>query len=226
MELKQYQPGLYDETIKEIQREKAANISKFNAGNNQIMLNVDVLDSIDLYLIPFQKEGKIGFINKKGVIVVEPTYDKIKGSFRTMNNYIAAEKDKKWTILDYKGNVMIDYVNHIIFPGYDCPLASIQNQSKSKVINVITKEIIVDSKYDFIDGFRYGYARVRIGDNLKGKWGIINEMGKLVLPTQYAAVYPFYDYPSATTVLKLHKDSDLLFVSLDSLEEIAKNGNL
>ena len=222
MNLKEYQPGCYDATVGKEQRKKAANISRFNADKNQILLTVDVLDSIGLFLIPFQKEGKIGFINKEGEIVVEPTYDKIIGNFRSKDNFIAVCKDKKWSVIDFEGKEMINYVNHIIIPGYDCHLASIQNQSKSKVINVLTKEVIVDSQYDFIDGFRYGYARVRIGDNINGKWGIINQSGKLILPTIYAAVYSFYDFPKNTTVLKLFKDSDELFVSLDNLEEIAK----
>lgn len=47
--------------------------------------------------------------------------------------------------------------------------------------------------YDFIDGFTWGYAKVRKGN----KWGIINIVGQIVLPIEYDKIWNFYkrDYP-------------------------------
>lgn len=214
---------MYDRQVRDVEHQKSANVEKFNKAGNTMFFSLEVLNKLNLHLIPFSFNGKIGFINKMAEVVVEPIYDKIRGSFRDATNYVAVQKDNKWTVVNSKGVELLNPENHIIVPGYDCPLAVIQNQSKSKVVNVETGEVIVDSQYDYIDGFRYGYARVRVGkNNNKGKWGIINEAGKLVLPTKYAAVYGFYDFPRATTVLKLTDESPEQFILLADIEEISK----
>lgn len=214
---------MYDRQVRDVERQKSANVEKFNKAGNTVLFSLEVLNKLNLHLIPFSFNGKIGFINKMAEVVVEPKYDKIRGSFREATNYVAVQKDNKWTVINSKGVELLKPENHIIFPGYDCPLAVIQNQSKSKVVNVETDEVIVDSQYDYIDGFRYGYARVRVGNNNTGKWGIINEAGKLILPTEYAAVYPFYNFPRATTVLKLTDESPEQFILLAEIEEIFKD---
>ena len=218
-DLKTYTPGLYDATVREMQRKKSVNISKFKSTGANLFLTPDMLDAIDLPLIPFILNGKIGFINNLCNIVVEPKYDEIKGSFRSIQSIVSVRQGNKWTVLNSDGEELLPLTYGTIIPGYDCPLATIQNQSKSKVVNVLTKEIIVDSQYDYIGGFRYGYARVR----KNGLWGIINECGALVLPAEYAAIYSFYDFPKATTVLQLSNDSQELFVSLCDLKAIANN---
>lgn len=57
--------------------------------------------------------------------------------------------------------------------------------------------IVPFGKYDWIDGFDQGLARVKIGhapsnqvDN-DNKWGIINERGEEVLPVEYDEVWNF-----------------------------------
>lgn len=217
-ENKEYTPGLYDRQVRSTERAKSANVVNFNNIGNVLYLNREVLNSINLELIPFTSNGKIGFINRLAEVVVEAVFDEIKGVMRTKENFVAVRKGKDWTVINSEGDEVLKHVKHMIIPGYDCPLVSIQNQSKSKVVNVITNETIVDSQYDYIDGFRYGFARVRIGNNTSGKWGIINENGDLVLPTEYAAIYSFYDFPIPRTVLRAIKDGPEQFTQLSSLQ--------
>lgn len=221
-ELKTYTPGQYDASVRKMHRRKSANICAFLKDGANVFLTPDVLDSIKLPLIPIISNNKFGFIDVMCNIVVEPIYDEIKGTFRSTESIISVRKSNKWTVLNASGEELLPLTYGTIIPGYDCPLATIQNQSNSKVVNVLTKDIIVNNRFDYIGGFRYGFARVRIGDNNTGKWGIINEFGGLVVPTQYFAVYSFYDFPKSTTVLKLFKDSQERFVSLDNLETITE----
>ena len=218
-ELKNYSPGQYDATVRKQQRQQDKNIATFYSHGFNLLLTRDVLDAIDLHLIPFKSNGKIGFINKIGEIVIQPEYDEIIGNFRSEKSIVSVRKDKEWTVISIRGEEMIESVKHIIIPGYDCPLTTIQNQSESKVINVLTQKTIVNGGYDYIGGFRYGFARVRIGDNNSGKWGIIDDNGKLVLPTEYVAIYSFYNYPKPTTVLKIAEDTKGQTILLDSLKQ-------
>ena len=76
------------------------------------------------------------------------------------------------------------------------------------VINVDGTEIVPFGKYEWIDGFDSGLARIRIGkgpcninsntvfgywDTIdeKNKWGIINEKGEEVLPIEYDSIWNF-----------------------------------
>lgn len=218
-ELKKYTPGLYDASVRERQRQQDANIAKFNTDGFSLHLTRDILESIDLLLIPFKSNGKIGFIDGVCNIVIEPIYDEIRGTFRNRNSYVAVKNGKKWSIINADGEELLPYTSSTVIPGYDTPITTIQNQKHPKVINVLSGEEIVNGGYDYIGGFRYGFARVRIGDNNSGKWGIIDDKGKLVLPAEYVAVYSFYNYPKPTTVLKKAEDNKGQTILLDSLKQ-------
>lgn len=64
------------------------------------------------------------------------------------------------------------------------------------VVNAAGEEIVPFGKYDWIDGFDSGLARVKKGkapNNLdcNNKWGIINEKGEEVLPVEYDNIWNF-----------------------------------
>jgi hypothetical protein len=65
------------------------------------------------------------------------------------------------------------------------------------VIDTEGNIIVPFGKYDWIDGFDNGLARVKIGKITNGKadndnkWGIINEAGKEVLPVEYDNIWNF-----------------------------------
>lgn len=211
-DLKTYAPGFYDATVRRMQRQKEANISKFVAGDQRIFLTRDVLDSIGLLLIPFKSADKIGFIDALCNIVAEPIYDEIKGSFRSVLSFVAVRKEDKWTLINSDCMELLPYTRNHIIPGYDSPITTIQNQQRSKVVNALTGEVIVNGGFDYIDGFRYGFARVK-KDNL---WGIINDKGTIVLPIEYSEMYRFYDWHEPTTIVKSSKDGSRI-INLNNL---------
>jgi hypothetical protein len=65
------------------------------------------------------------------------------------------------------------------------------------VVGAQGEEIVPFGKYDWIDSFEQGLARVKIGKNTSNtipngnKWGIINEKGEEVLPVIYDEVWNF-----------------------------------
>ena len=216
MEMKTYHPGLYDATIRETQRQKAANISKFIADNNQLMLNVDVLDTIDLYLIPFKKAGKIGFIDKKGVVVIEPIYDEHKGEFFCKENIVAVRKEKMWSVVDCTGKKLLPFEYCLIFPSCDSKLVILETWDGYEAMDLTSEPFKVISKNEYkpIFAYRYGYAKVK----KNGKWGIIDSSGKLVLDTKYRDMYSFHDYPTPTTMVRENENEELQVINLYDLK--------
>ena len=216
MNKKKYQPGLYDTTIREAQRQKAKNIINFIADNNQLMLTVDVLDSIGLYLIPFEKDGKVGFIDKKGVVVIKPIYDEHKGEFFSEENLVAVRKEKKWSVIDCTGKELLPFEYSLIFPSCDSKLVVLETWDGYEAMDLSSEPFKVISKnvYKPIFAFRYGYAKVE----KDGKWGIINSSGKLVLDTKYIDMYSFHDYPTPTTKVRETESSDFHLINLHDLK--------
>lgn len=216
MNMKTYQPGLYDATIREAQRQRAANIGKFIADNNQLIINVDVLDSIGLYLIPFEKGNKVGFINKKGFVVIKPIYDEHKGEFFSEENIVAVRKEKKWSVIDCTGKELLPFKYSLIFPSCDSKLVVLETWDGYEAMDLTSEPFKVISKNEYkpIFPFRYGYAKVK----KEGKWGIFNSSGKLVLDTKYIDMYSFHDYSSSTTMVRETENSELQKINLFDLK--------
>lgn len=65
--------------------------------------------------------------------------------------------------------------------------------------------VVPFGKYNWIDGYDNGLARVKIGTATNGqkengnKWGLIDENGNEVLPIEYDDIWAFYDKKRTTT---------------------------
>lgn len=66
------------------------------------------------------------------------------------------------------------------------------------VFNLNDNVIVEVGKYDYIDGFRNGIARVKKGS----KWGIINEQGDEVHNVIYDSISKFYECDYVTIVFR------------------------
>ena len=67
--------------------------------------------------------------------------------------------------------------------------------------------VVPFGKYNWIDGFDNGLARVKIGGVTNGinesKWGLIDEEGEVVLPIEYDTIWTFYGKErNSTNVVK------------------------
>lgn len=166
----------------------------------------------------FQQNGKWGFINTAGEVVVEPQYDDCHDY---QNGYAAVKIEDKWGYIDIKHNLVIapefqevgDFRNG---------LAIVTRDNKRGVINTTGKSpagVIFDKVEEYRDGFALacadsvqyfldnqgeikklhknyefysfsnGFAPVRNKKN--GKWGYIDKKGRLVIDAKYDTVYNF-----------------------------------
>lgn len=96
---------------------------------------------------------------------------------------------------------------------------------KMGVLDMEGNEIVPFGKYDWIDGFERGLARVRTpkvyakkegSPKVFGKWGIINEKGEEVLPLEYDSVWNFLGKNYDTIIVEKNGiTSKIRFVDLN-----------
>lgn len=178
-------------------------------------------------LIPIISHHKIGFINNDAEIIVNPAFDKVYGEARNQEDLIRVAKrysysipgkakeqpylyDRdKWGVIDSKGKLIVDIEYKGISISDDKEVLTLHDYTKGYcAINRNGNVIVPFGKYDYIDGFSYGYARVKRGKTTNGRidndnlWGIINTKGEEVLPLDYAKIWKFHEkhYLGFTTV--------------------------
>ena len=168
-------------------------------------------------LIPFTSFDKIGFMNKQGEVVVEPQSTMYYGDCYSPTDLIKVSINESYGFIKNNGEIdcrirpMYGIINHrgetVLDTIYYSIVAAVGNwniltaQNKERKYGVIDMDgniIVPFGKYDYIDGFDKGFARVKIGKQTNGqigshcKWGIINEHGEEVLPAEYDDIWNFY----------------------------------
>ena len=172
---------------------------------------------LSLYLIPVvNADSKIGFVDQKCNIVVEPSYDVIKGTFSYKYSIVAVCKDKSWNVIDSEGNELLsEWTKYTIVPSKDSRMITINSKAILNVDNPKSLQYVKGGKeLSSVSGFRYGFARI----HRNKLWGIINEKGEEVVPAIYSDMYDFYNYPYSTTKVRRSKDEDWEHIDLNKLK--------
>ena len=176
-----------DEIKKEIEREANAIKDQLNDVESDLSVRdkakkiYDYVYSADKNgLMKVEKDGKKGFIDGEGKVVVAPIYDYI--SSWSSDGLAKVEKDGKKGFIDGKGKVVVapiyDYVSSWNSDGW----AKVEKDGKKGFIAKKGNSIkeIVPPIYDYIYSFSGGLAKVE----KDGKTGYINKEGKLVQPLE------------------------------------------
>lgn len=177
-------------------------------------------------LIPFIEGDKIGFINKDGIVVVKPQYNMYHGEcynsedtikvgvqyhrgYARNNGKVEIYSRPLYGLINCEGELILPIEYLWIWPAIgNKNLFTVQRKDYSwGVITADGEEIVPFGKYEWIDGFDKGYARVKNGkqsSNLKdndNKWGLINEIGEEVLPAEYDSIWNFYNKDWDNTII-------------------------
>ena len=173
-------------------------------------------------LIPVYESGKVGFVDHDGFLVVTPKYDYYRGEFNTEDDFVvvatnylyayerkttapAAYSRPLYGLINSKGEEVIktDYFS-LVSPLKSSRLYSVQDRTgKYGVVDCNGNTIIPFGKYDYIDGFYKGFARVKLVDadrDNKESWGIINESDEIVIPIEYDNIWNFYNKSYVTLI--------------------------
>ena len=171
----------------------------------------------DRFLLPFVQNAKIGFVNKEAEIIIPASYQFVLDDFyhekslvRVGETYGVAFERKtstpavylreRYGLLKTNGELLLP----IEYEGIAMPIFSncivLRSYGKGYAVIDFNGNIIVPfGKYNYIDGFDTGVARVKLGKNTNGlresdaKWGIIDENGNEVLEPIYKNIWNFYN---------------------------------
>jgi hypothetical protein len=163
-------------------------------------------------LIPFTIGDKIGFVNQNREVVVDAKYNMYYGECYNTSDLIKVTVPYSYgfqrsgdKVAIYTKNLygLVNYKGEVLKPEYDVILPSIgsktlftvQKDNNYGVLTLDGSQFIPYSKYDWIDGFDKGLARVLIrnqGSVGKALWGIINDKGEEVMHVEYDEIWSFY----------------------------------
>lgn len=238
IDIKKYYPGTHYYQVKQLMQEIRVKIKDLRNRGICFYMNESVLLAsasnsenskkltpsffpsnngiLSLFLIPIvNTESKIGFVDNKCNIVVEPIYDEIKGSFLSDDSIVAVCKDKMWNVIDSKGHELLkNWTCGDIIPSKDSRMITINTSNSKVVLNVDApkfRRCFKEKEISFIGEFRYGFAKI----HKSNRWGIIDKDGNEVVPTIYKDMCDFHNYPCPTTQVKICEDDNWSIINLN-----------
>lgn len=177
----------------------------------KIISPLPIETNTDTELFPVKQNGKWGYIDKLGQIIIMPKY-LVALPFSEDIAFVRTSKHVK--AIDSLGNSVFTFSLDNNFPGaYSEGLAPFLVDGKYGFIDKKGKTVI-DFKYDFAASFSEGLALVKIGEN----YGFIDREGKVVVEPQFALATSFSDGLAAVRYSKtdphpifIDKDNHLIF---------------
>ncbi|MCC6633996.1 MAG: WG repeat-containing protein, partial [Chitinophagaceae bacterium] len=139
-------------------------------------------------MAPVKQNGKWGFINNKGKVVIPFQYDVT--SLNSFNNGLVKVKiNEYYGFINKQGEEVIPFIYENV-DDFSEGLAGFLKEGKYGFMDLTGKEIIKPI-YKYTWGFNNGLAAVEVENEKKeNKWGFINKKGILVIPTLYSSILP------------------------------------
>ena len=208
-------------------------------------VNLDLIkinDSIPT-LIPFKKEGKSGFINQKGKVIIPPVYSNV-GFFTEDCNLLNSpnSKVKKFGSKKYASvrlgeeDYRIDMAGKRVFQFKDADLGKCPLEFKSQLFHAYIMNkyygIIEDSKFRDASDYRqftiypqFEYLHILEGDDLKNpmiiavknnKFGIIDVDNKVIIPFIYEDIKRNYSWKLGRLFEVTTDGDNYFYIDLDN----------
>lgn len=137
-------------------------------------------------LYPVELDGKLGFANGNGEIVVPIIYDRqahINDTVWTGNpEYLDLSQNKLYGLIKHDGTLVIEFCwEDMDLRKLSEDLIPVAVDKKWGFVNVKTGKTQVKPTYDEVEFFKDGFAPVRLED----KWGIIDVNGNVIAHPKY-----------------------------------------
>ncbi len=170
-------------------------------------------------LAPFKENGKTGYVDTNGNIIIEPTLS-WGGPFS--DGLAAITLDKGYAFINKSGKIVIPGPFQEVDPfveGY----AHVKVKGLTGNIDK-TGKFVIPPEYSYLGGFSEGLAQVRI----EGKWGYFNISGKLAIKPKYQFSAYFKDGLAKVTIDNKsgyidHEGKVVVPLVYDSVDLLGKN---
>ena len=160
----------------------------------------------DDILIPVKIDGKMGYVNMDGKIVISPKYDKADRFYE--NGFASVWLDGKSGVIDRSGRVVID-LKYEGTASWGSEYVTIGVDKKCGLID-LKGNVILEPKYDFV--YPSVSAKGIIPVVSGGKLGFVDKTGKFVVEPQYYCRFGEY---SKNGLAWISKDDKYGFVNRD-----------
>ena len=135
-------------------------------------------------LFKIKRNGKFGYINKKGEVVLPCEYDDADD----FSEGLAKVKVKdSYGYIDNTGEIIINCIFDNKAGDFSEGFARVRVKGKYGFINK-SGQVVIPCKYDDAGSFSDGLARIK-----KGLFGYINTMGDIVIPCKYEDARDFHE---------------------------------
>jgi len=144
-------------------------------------------------MIAFRENGKIGFLNTQGQMVIAPKYVE-EGGFSEGYCSVAIEKGNKWLygFIDKTGKEVVPCIyDQNGTSSFSDGLA--RTRLPNRMIGFINakNEVVIPGKYATAESHREGFYPVAFGPN-QTQWGLVNAKNDVVIRGQYDDMKPVY----------------------------------
>ncbi|MDR3566078.1 MAG: WG repeat-containing protein [Negativicutes bacterium] len=136
--------------------------------------------------IAFIENGKMGFMDRAGKVVIRPTYHRViywrDREFEEQITPVSIDAGggkSKYGFIDRTGKTVVDFQfdwAEQFFEG----LAMVSKDGKHGYVNT-AGEVVISLQFDLADHFAEGLAAVAVN----GRWGFIDKQGRMVIAPQY-----------------------------------------
>lgn len=126
------------------------------------------------------KDGKVGYINKKGEIIIKPQFT---SGLDFNRNTSLIQQDSLWGFIDKTGQILIK-PQYLEVCGFSEGLAAVKQNDKWGFIDT-SGNFVIPAKYSDAWPFSDSLALVELDD----KWGFIDKTGKTVIDFTFKGGY-------------------------------------
>lgn len=147
----------------------------------------DWIGKVHFELYPVELDGKLGFTDSNGDIVIPIIYDRelhVNGTVAWTGNreYFDLKKNGLYGLIKHDGSIVVDFCwGGIRLDKLSEDLIPVAIDEKWGFVNVKTGKTQVEPAYDQVEFFKNGFAPIRIED----KWGMIDVNGNMIVKPKY-----------------------------------------
>ncbi len=139
-----------------------------------------------------EKDGKWGFIDVTGKLVVNQEWDEVKDF---SGGYAAVLRGGKWGFVHEDGRLAVEPAWQMCGNARE-DMAAVSQNNRWGHVNLSTGQLTVPTQWDEVQPFHEGRAAVRLGQ----KWGFVDTAGKVIAAPQWHEVSDFIDGLAAVRV--------------------------